>query len=317
MGHRKLNDATLDQAAKDYAGRWFLPSIYSWKSPDVAIDGRDWVLQNMYRFAYKDEFEHFLAKFKRQLGPDPLKDFIEASGDLFTPRHDDVLAEQLEKRLAVNPAGEPLKGKIGTNVVGQRFTGYFPLVLKLPRGVEHVMMRPIREPIYAGEMDPLELKRFLRDQSGALAMNVSAAVGVILLNALVDHMESQAGAGVIKGYDGAQPADPDVASSGNLLFTAVCTNPAFPTAVDDTDGTISATASAITDDSSADATFTMTNCRASASADGAAETDVVIDGSAGTTSSFDYNFNTVAIVAGATVSISSWVINFDQGTSAT
>ena len=312
---RKLNTVTLDQAARDYAGRWFLPTVYSVRSPKVAKDGREWVIQSMYNFHFKDEFEYFLKRFLGQLGPDARKEFADATGDLFTPRDDAVLEKELEERLAINPAGERLKGKIGKVVVGQRFNGFYTKMLKLKNGAEMPISKPIREPIYAGEED--DIWSFLKDQRGTLAMNVSAEAGILLLDALVDNMDSEAGAAVIKGYSGAQPADPDAATSGTLLFTCVCTNPAFPNSVDDTDGTISATASAISDDSSADATATLGYCRASASADGAAETDPQIDGSAGTTSSFDYNFNTVAIVSGATITISSWVVNFDQGTSAT
>ena len=91
---------------------------------------------------------------------------------------------------------------------------------------------------------------------------------------------------------------------------------AFPTAVD-TAGTAVATANAITDDSAADATGTLSHCRVSSSSVADTPLDDHLEGSAGTTSSFDFDFNSVAIVSGATVSMSSYTVTLDQGPTAT
>ena len=81
---------------------------------------------------------------------------------------------------------------------------------------------------------------------------------------------------------------------------------AFGAATDDAPGALK-TANAITDDSSADATGTLGYCRASSSS--VADTPLVdqIDGEAGT-SGADWIFNTLEIVSGAVVSITSWLL---------
>lgn len=127
-----------------------------------------------------------------------------------------------------------------------------------------------------------------------------------IVDAAVDNLDEGAGAAVIQGRTGAQPADPDTAVSGTNLFTLVCSDPAFGNAADAAPGG-TATASAITADSSADATGTLGYCRASSTADGATPADDHIDGEAGT-SGADFNFNTLAIVSGANVDLTAWTV---------
>ncbi len=144
----------------------------------------------------------------------------------------------------------------------------------------------------------------------ALNTRISNECALLACDAVVDNLDEGAGAAVIQGRTGAQPADPDTAVSGTLLFTLVCSDPAFGAAADDAPGG-KATASAITDDTSADATGTLGYCRASSTADGAAPADDHIDGEAGV-SGADFNFNTVAIVSGATVSMTSWTVTMPE-----
>lgn len=132
---------------------------------------------------------------------------------------------------------------------------------------------------------------------------VSEAAVDAMCNALVDLIDGGAGAGTIKIYTTAQPADPDVAlGAQTLLATLTYSDPAF--------GASSvgvATASAITDDSSADATGTAAWFRADDS-NGTA----VFDGSVGT-SSADLVFNTVSFTAGDAVSITSFTVTVPDG----
>lgn len=114
------------------------------------------------------------------------------------------------------------------------------------------------------------------------------------VTALVD---AGAGAGTIEIRSGTRPADADTAKSGTLLATCTFSDPSAPAA---SSGVL--TANAITDDSSADATGTASWFRVEDSNDNA-----VYDGDVGTSGS-DLNLNSVAISAGATVSITSWVI---------
>ncbi len=90
----------------------------------------------------------------------------------------------------------------------------------------------------------------------------------------------------------------DSAATGTLLGTLPLSATAFGTW-----SAGSATANAITQDASADATGTAGYFRALNSGSGA-----VIDGDVGT-SGTDMILNSVAITAGATIDITSWVIN--------
>ena len=144
----------------------------------------------------------------------------------------------------------------------------------------------------------------------ALNTRISNECAILACDAVVDNLDEGAGAAVIEGRTGVQPADPDTAVTGTLLFSLVCTDPAFGAAVDAAPGAI-ATASAITDDTSADATGTLGYCRASSTTTPPTPIDDHIDGEAGV-SGADFNFNTLAIVSGATVSMTSWTVTMPE-----
>lgn len=306
---RLLDTGTLDNAVRDYAGQFLLPTRWSASSPEVAVGGRDWVVQSMYGFHFKDEFDHVLSGLAGYLGQDALADFKAATGDIFTPRDDDVFAQELEERLAIRPDGSRIKGKLGKVIIGERIIGYEGKAITGKTGREYIVQRKIREPVYAGDPD-------WHQSINATVMNISAESAILMLDALVDNLNEGTGAAVIQGRTGAQPADPDVTTTGTNLFTLVMSDPAFGGAADQADGSIDATASSITDDSSADATGTLGYCRVSATNDGATPLDDHIDGEAGT-SGADFNFNTLSIVSGATVSMTSYVISLSQGSTAT
>lgn len=324
MTKRTLNTATLDQAAKDWAGQWFLPTQFSRTSKAIATSGRDWVLQSFYNATFKDEFEHLLPRFKAQLGPDALAEFEAASAGVFTPRDDAVFEQMLAEKLAINPAGEIIPGKLGTTQIGMRVIGTHAIEVETPGSIRyrkihrlnrdqhretHQKIVPRYEPVFAGDLD-------FMGSMGALVTNISAEMAILGLDAALDAVDEGTGAAVLQGRSGVQPADPDAAVTGTLLFTLVYTDPAFLGAADQADGTVDAAASAITDDTSADATATLGYCRVSATNDGATPLDDHIDGEAGV-SGADFNFNTLAIVSGATVSMSSHVVTWSQGSTAT
>jgi len=319
---RPMNTATLDAAARDWAGQWFLPSQFSRTNAKVAIGGRDWVLQSFYNAHFKDEFDYLLKKFKAQLGPDALKEFDKVAAERFTPRDDAVLEQLLAEKLAVNPAGEKIPGAVGTVEIGTVRVGTHAVEVETPHSLQrrallglgkehretHTVIRPKFARVFAGQEHLFGV--------GAQNMNMAAVTAILGLDALLDDLDSGTGAAVIEGRSGAQPVDPDAATTGTLLFSLVMTDPAFAGASDQADGTVQAAASAIADDTSADATATLGYCRVSSTNDSITPLDPKIDGEAGT-SAADFNFNTVAIVSGATVSMTSYTVTLSQGTTAT
>ena len=305
---RPLDTATLDAAARDYAAAFLQRTQWSRDNPEVATFGKDWVIQNLYNADFKDEHEYLVPKVKAYLGPAALEEFEEAAGKVFTKRHKDVFEQLLAEKLARRPDGSLIEGHVGTVSIGDRIVGHRPKLVRLKSGREITVLKPIKERVFAGQEKLFGV--------GAQNMNISAECGILGLDAIVDNLDEGTGAAVIQGRSGAQPVDPDAATTGTLLFTLTCSATAFGAAADQADGTIDAAAASITDDTSADATATLGYCRASSTNDGATPLDDHIDGEAGT-SGADFNFNTVSIVSGATVSMTSWTITLDQGTTAT
>ncbi len=134
----------------------------------------------------------------------------------------------------------------------------------------------------------------------------------VAAKALADAFDAEVNVGAnpaaIRGLTGAQPVDPDTAETGTLLFSCPMSAVAFGAATDGAPGGL-LTAAAITDDSSADNTGTLGYCRMRN--DDTGTPDDVADGEAGT-SSADYNFNTLAITSGSTVSITSMTVTMPE-----
>lgn len=127
---------------------------------------------------------------------------------------------------------------------------------------------------------------------------ITNAVASASCDAIVDAIDGGAGAGTIKIYTGTIPTDADTAvGAQTLLATLTFSDPAFGAASNGV-----ATASAITSDSSADATGTAAWARIATSA-GTTVMDVTVG-----TSGEDINFNTVSFVSGATVAITSLTV---------
>jgi len=124
-------------------------------------------------------------------------------------------------------------------------------------------------------------------------------------DALVDLIDAGAGAGTIKIYDGTQPADGDTAiGAQTLLATLTFSDPAFGA----TSASGVATASAITDDSSAAATGTASWARIEDSnGNNVFDCDV-------STSAATLNLNSVSITSGGTVSVTSFTVTHPDGT---
>lgn len=123
------------------------------------------------------------------------------------------------------------------------------------------------------------------------------------MDAVVDLIDS-GGAGTIQIRSGTQPATANDAATGTLLATLTFSATAF--GATSTSGV--ATAAAITEDSSADATGTATWARI---LNGSAATVLDIDvGTSGAT----LNLNTVSIVALGTVSCTDFTLTHPDGT---
>jgi hypothetical protein len=135
---------------------------------------------------------------------------------------------------------------------------------------------------------------------------ITNVAAIAACNAVVDLLDGGAGAATVKIYGDAQPTDADTAiGAQTLLATLTCSDPAFGNAADGAPGA-TATASAITGDSSADATDTATWFVA-ADSNGLA----VIEGSVGT-SGADMNLNSIEVTTGVAVDITSWTFTIPE-----
>lgn len=346
---RQLDTATLDDAGRDYA-RMFLGSSQRSPSGKFWIDGPERVFQDLFNFHFKDEFDHVLGAMKANLGDRAVADLEREQNKRFPQRTDKVYDALLKERLAIDRNGNHIEGARGLVVVGKR-----PIMMTMAEvekrwsirrrkemglplhvpgrddRVTHMVQRMEYWPVYAGEaeergadriggmIDELPPGALLTLPDGRLATGIGANVPTFSAESIIgavdfvaDSLDEGSTAATIRGRTGTQPADPDASETGTLLFTLTCSDPAFGGAADDGDGTVSCTASSITDDSSADATGTLGYCRAGATGTGA---DDHIDGEAGT-SSADFVFNTLSIVSGAVISMTSFVIHMSQGSTA-
>jgi hypothetical protein len=333
---REINTRTLDLAAHHYAEAFLNETRRDSQTPSLFVDGPEYVMQNMQKFAYKDEFEYVRDVIRDHMGSNSVSLFDTMSQMWFTPRSDKVFEQELERRLAVDIHGDHKEGHIGTTQVGQRTLGQRWVEVELPwsirrrklEGLAKQGYRQIHEkllrwwwPIYAGEHEErMRPGGGVADEfpQGALGMAVGAAsmsisneCAILACDAVVDNLDEGTGAAVIKLYAASRATDPDTAVGGQVLLgTCVMSDPAFGGASEAAPGA-TATASAITADSSADATDTAAWFRVSSTNDGATPLDDHIDGNVGT-SGEDMNLNTVAIVTGATITISSYTVTMPE-----
>lgn len=335
MTTRNLDTETLKNAGIDYAANFLRPTVDNPINPKFApIAGRGWVMTSLYNLHFKDEFDYLVREVRENLGPKPLKEFDDLASKTFKPRSDDMLKKQLAERLAITPDGKPIPGKIGKVKLGRVVVGWrmkmhthvrdrdgTKIKVRLPRAEP----RLVSGSIHVGETEEeaiIRITKRFQDQGemvfplsqwpATMALNtrISNEVALLACDAVVDRLDEGSAGDILQGRSGAQPADPDTAASGTLLFTLPLSDPAFGSAADANPGG-RATANAVTNDSSADATATLGYCRASASNDNATSLDDHIDGEAGT-SGADFNFNTLSIVSGATVSLTSWTVTMPE-----
>jgi hypothetical protein len=131
-------------------------------------------------------------------------------------------------------------------------------------------------------------------------MRIAVARRNEMLNALIDNLNT----GKFRGYSGTRPTDSDTALAGNTLLFECTLNGTF--AASASGGTL--TANAITQDSAADATGTLSFIRLFES-DGSTP---VMDLSVGT-SGAEVNFSTLSIVQNAAIPITSFSISLPVG----
>ena len=324
---RRLEYGTLDAAARHYAAEWMRPDRRT-PSGKRWLGGKAYVEQDFKNFTFKDEFDYLLnsdSGIKGWLGGKALAEFEAMAGEKFAPRDDAVFAALLKEKLAVDPFGGHIPGVIGTTNIGSRIVGIRHKLIKTESWGELLIPKNAYWPVYAGEPEERDASSRLPDMlpEGAYAWpvdivfanvtNISAELCIAALDQVTLRFDEGSTAANIRGRTGTQPADPDATEDGTLLFTLVMTDPAFPAAVDDTDGSCSVTASAITDDTSADATGTLGYCRFAATGAGA---DDHLDGNATTDGSGATDWNTVAVTSGSTISMTSAVVGMSQGSTA-
>ena len=129
-----------------------------------------------------------------------------------------------------------------------------------------------------------------------MALTISNGAGNAMVDAIVDRVDGGS-PGTIKVYTGSKPASPDDAATGTLLATFTLANPAFGAA-----STKSATLNTVAAVTAA-ATGTAGWFRA-ANSGGTAQ----FDGTVGTAAA-DLNLNTVSIVSGDDVEITSGTVS--------
>jgi hypothetical protein len=129
-------------------------------------------------------------------------------------------------------------------------------------------------------------------------MTLSTAARNAMGDALVDLVDAGSGAGTAKVYTGTKPAGPGTAIGAQVLLgTLTLSDPAFGSFASGV-----GTASAVTSDTTADATGTATWFRVLDSNNVA-----IWDGTCGT-SDADMILDSVSIIAGGTIAVSSWTI---------
>lgn len=137
-----------------------------------------------------------------------------------------------------------------------------------------------------------------------MTTRISTSAAATACDGVVDQLDAGAGAAYVEIRTGAQPATVATAASGTLLGTLTCSDPAFGAATNASPAV--ATAAAITSDTTADATGTAGWFRGYTSAGVA-----VIDGNITTTAvgTGDMLMADTDVVAGGTISISSWSVS--------
>lgn len=135
----------------------------------------------------------------------------------------------------------------------------------------------------------------------ALLFKLGTTVRNAACDGIVDAIDGGTPPGRLEHRTGSQPTNVSDASSGTLLGTNIFSNPAFGSS-----STGTATASSITNDSSADNSGTAGYFRVYTGAGG--DTAALFQGNSGTAST-DLVFDNATIVAGGVIAISSFTVS--------
>lgn len=328
---RALDEFTLDNAGRFWAAEFLRPTRFSRNplTPELAIAGRGWMMRNLFNCAYKDEFEYLYEKVRNNLGREPLAEFVDEFDKVRKPRADKIFAKELADRLAINPDGDHIAGKIGTVIVDGRLIGMHSIEVEwadsirrrkrlgLPKTPENRELHMIEVKrvwnVYAGEIEERIARSGVADPLppgtpglpvGALTTRIGTAAAQDACDGMVDLLDEGTAGAVLQGRTTPRPAQVDDAVTGTNLFTVTYQATAFQAAIDAAPGGIASETASIVDDSSADATGTLLYCRVSSSNAANTPLNDHLEGEAGTAGA-DFNFNTLSIVISSTVSVTS------------
>jgi hypothetical protein len=139
-----------------------------------------------------------------------------------------------------------------------------------------------------------------------MALTLATAVRNAMCDAAVDQIDAGSGAGLLRIYTGSKPAGPGTAASGTLLAEFTLSDPAFGDAAN---GVATLDVTPDVQDASANATGTAGYFRL-ADSDGNGKIDGTVTATGG---GGDITLNTVSIVSGAVVTITSGTITQPAG----
>jgi hypothetical protein len=145
----------------------------------------------------------------------------------------------------------------------------------------------------------------------ALTPRISTVTAIAMLQALADEMNAGSLGAVIEIWNGTIPVNLETAPTGTKLAVLTCSATFESTILDGTDKA-TLTAAAITSDTSADGTGAAQYFVAGSSSVSDTIATRVIQGSVGTTASFDLNLDDDNIVTGGTVAITGWTIDMPE-----
>ena len=146
----------------------------------------------------------------------------------------------------------------------------------------------------------------------ALDPRIANQTALDMCDAGVDASDAGTGASVLRIYTGGAPTDVDAAATGTLLGTLTLSDPGFGAAADQIPGA-QAAASAITSDTSADATGIAGYYRTWTTNDGVTPLNAVMQGSAGEAAdTTNMTLDDKNIVIGGTIAISAFTFDVNE-----
>ena len=146
----------------------------------------------------------------------------------------------------------------------------------------------------------------------ALDPRLANQTALDMCDAGVDACDAGSNAALLRIYTGSAPTNVDAAASGTLLGTLVLSDPAFGAAADQ-NPSAQAAASAVTSDTSADATGVAGYYRVWTSNDGSTPLNAVMQGSAGEAAdTTNMTLDDKNIVIGGTIAVSAFTFDVNE-----